>query len=185
VSPLATVLGLVAERPATLGSGRLVCVDGPAGSGKSTFAELLAHGPDGPRGHVVHVDDLLEGWSGLATVDVQLDTLLRPLASGEAGHYRRYDWLSAAWAETVAVEPVPLLVVEGVGSGAARFDDLRTVLVWLEAPYDVRLRRGLDRDGAAFAPHWEQWARDERELFGREHTRERADVVVDGTAPFA
>ena len=55
------------------------------------------------------------------------------------------------------------------------------MLVWVEAPYDVRLRRGLERDGDAFAPHWEQWAADEAALFARERTRERADVVVDGT----
>ena len=26
------------------------------------------------------------------------------------------------------------------------------MLVWVEAPYDVRMRRGLERDGDAFAP---------------------------------
>ena len=30
------------SRPATLGAGRLVCVDGPAGSGKTTLGAALA-----------------------------------------------------------------------------------------------------------------------------------------------
>ena len=89
--------------------------------------------------------------------------------------------MAHAFAETVVVEPAPLLVLEGVGSGAARFDDLQTVLVWVEAPYDVRMARGMARDGDAFAPHWEQWARDEAALFARERTRERADVRIDGS----
>jgi hypothetical protein len=148
------------------------------------------HGFDKPNqrsattASIVHMDDLFPGWSGLPHVDEQLDGLLTPLGEGRPGSYRRYDWVAGEFAETVTVEPVPLLVLEGVGSGAARFDPLRTVLVWVEAPYDERLRRGLERDGDAFAPYWEQWARDEQELFARELTRSRADFVVDGTQPY-
>ena len=130
------------------------------------------------------MDDLYAGWSGLPRIDEQLDGLLSPLGEGRAGSYRRYDWLAGEFAETVTVEPVPLLVLEGVGSGASRFDRLRTVLAWVEAPYDERLRRGLERDGDTFAPHWEKWASDEDELFARERTRQRADVIVDGTLPY-
>ena len=127
----------------------------------------------------MHLDDLYAGWGGLGEVEVQLETMLRPLAQGRPGSYRRYDWLIGDWAETVSVEPSPLLVLEGVGSGARRCADLCTLLVWVEAPYEERMRRGLERDGDTFAPHWEQWAADEAELFAREGTRERADLVVD------
>ena len=51
--------------------------------------------------------------------------------------------------------PRPLLVLEGVGSGRPRVADLVTVLVWVEAPHDVRLARGLERDGDDVAPHWD------------------------------
>lgn len=183
MSQLASVLALVEERPPTLDGGRLVAVDGPAGSGKSTLADAVAEGYDGVS-RVLHMDDLFAGWSGLPRVDEQLDGLLTPLAGGRAGSYRRYDWLAGEYAETVVVPPVPLLVLEGVGSGSSRFSPLQTVLVWVEAPHDLRMRRGLDRDGEAFAPHWEQWAADEAELFARERTRERADLVVDGTRPY-
>jgi uridine kinase len=175
VDLLARVLAL----PPTLGGGRLVCIDGPAGSGKTTLAASFGDA------RVVHMDDLYPGWDGLPQVDAQLATLLRPLATGRPGTYRRYDWYAGAFAETVTVDPVPLLVLEGVGSGASGFGDLHTLLVWVEAPHDVRMRRGIERDGDAFAPHWEQWARDEAALFARERTRERADVVLDGTRPWA
>jgi uridine kinase len=177
----ASVLRLALDRHATLGDGRLVCVDGPAGSGKTTLASGIAGLAPGSR--VVHMDDLFAGWAGLPQVDAQLGDILLPLAEGRAGSYRRYDWIDGEFAEEVVVAPVPLLVIEGVGSGAARFAPLVTVLVWVEAPYDVRMARGLARDGDAFAPHWEQWARDETALFAKERTRQRADVVVDGTGP--
>jgi uridine kinase len=172
------VLELARSRPPTLGAGRLVCVDGPAGSGKTTLAAAIAARAPGTR--VVHMDDLFAGWDGLPEVDRQLAGLLRPLATGAPGSYRRYDWLAGRFAETVTVEPVPLLVVEGVGSGSRVVADLVTALVWVHAPYEVRLRRGLERDGDAFAPHWEAWALAEEEHFAREGTRERADLVVDG-----
>ena len=177
MSTIETVLALLDERPATLGDGQLLCIDGPAGSGKTTLAGQL-------DAHVVHMDELYPGWSGLPRIDEQLDGLLTPLGEGRPGSYGRYDWSAGEFAETVTVEPVPLLVLEGVGSGASRFAPLQTVLVWVEAPYDLRMRRGIKRDGDAFAPHWEQWATDEEALFSRERTRERADLVVDGTRPY-
>jgi len=174
------VLELLRSRPPTLGSGRLVCIDGPAGSGKSTLAAEIASLAGGAA--VVHMDDLFEGWGGLARIDDQLGTLLRPLARGFSGSYRRWDWPGNAWAETVLVPPAPVLVLEGVGSGSAAYADLMTVLVWVEVPVELRLARGLERDGDALAEHWEQWAHDEQALFAREHTRQRADVVLDGRA---
>jgi len=132
----------------------------------------------------VHMDDLYAGWSGLPEVDAQLDGLLRPLAGNQPGSYRRYDWVAGEFAERVVVDPAPLLVVEGVGCWAARFADLVTALVWIEAPAHLRMERGIARDGDAFAPYWEQWAIAEAELFAREGTRERADVHIDGAQPY-
>ena len=178
----ASVLQLALERPPTLGQGRLVCLDGPAGSGKTTWAAGVADLAPGTT--VIHMDDLYPGWSGLSQVDAQLDDLLLPLADGRAGSYRRFDWVAGEFAEEVVVEPTPLLVLEGVGCGASRFASLVTVLVWIEAPHDLRMERGLARDGDAFAPYWEQWVKDEVDVFARERTRDRADVIVDGAMPY-
>jgi hypothetical protein len=130
------------------------------------------------------MDDLYPGWTGLPEVDAQLDDLLRPLAQGCPGSYRRFDWVAGEFAEEVVVDPAPLLVLEGVGCGASRFASLVTLLVWIDAPHDLRMKRGVARDGDAFAPHWEQWAKDEARVFARERTRDRADVTVDGALPY-
>ena len=88
---------------------------------------------------------------------------------------------TAATTATVAVPPAPWLVVEGVGSGAAALAAYITVLVWVEVDDDLRLARGLERDGEEMREQWRQFMVDERELFARDRTRERADVLVDGT----
>jgi hypothetical protein len=171
------VLSLARSREPTLDRGRLICVDGPAGSGKTTLAEEISQLSGAP---VLHMDDMFEGWGGLPRITDQLETLLRPLAAGRSGTYRRWDWPGNAWAETVIVPPAPLLVLEGVGCGAGQVADLVTVLAWVEVPYDLRMARGLERGGVGVAENWRQWAIDEQDLFAREGTRERADVVLDG-----
>ncbi|GEN79186.1 uridine kinase family protein [Actinotalea fermentans] len=167
-----------------LGPVRLVCVDGAAGSGKSTLAAALA----ACLGHgcaVAHLDDLYEGWSGLAGVWDRVEAqLLAPLAQGAPARYQRYDWLAGAFAEWVDV-PVPgVLVLEGCGSAPRAVDDRAVLRIFVEAPDDVRLARGLARDGESQRGHWLAWMREEAAEFAREGTRARADVVVDGTAPF-
>lgn len=170
-------------RSPTLGAGRLVCVDGPAGSGKTTLGRALAHAAaEVGTVRLLHMDDMYDGWGGLLRVASRVEAdLLRPLAEGRVGRYRRYDWHAGRFAEWRTVEPVDLLVLEGVGSGAASYHSLVTTLVWVEAPRDLRLRRGLARDGEELREQWLRWVDDEEALFRRERTRERADVVVDGS----
>jgi hypothetical protein len=177
VSNAAEVLDLARSRPPTLGPGRLICVDGPAGSGKTTLAAEISALSGAP---VVHMDDLFEGWGGLARVSDQLDALLPLLAENVPGSYRRWDWPGHRWAETVVVPPAPLLVLEGVGSAPLAHAALVTVLAWVEVPYDLRMARGLERGGVGVAENWRQWAVDEQVVFARERTRDRADVVLDG-----
>lgn len=169
--------------PPRLGRVRVVCVDGPAGSGKTTTAARLAASARAAGVHVevVHLDDLYEGWSGLGgSLWPRLAAqVLEPLRRGLPGRFQRYDWLAARFDDWVDV-PVPdLLVVEGCGSAPRAADPVAGLRIWVEAPDALRLERGLARDGAAARPHWERWMQDEAVHFARERTRERADVLLD------
>lgn len=179
----ARVAELALARPARLGPVRLVCVDGPAGSGKSTFAGVLAAHLEarGVRAAVLHLDDLYAGWSGLdGDLAPRLAAqVLEPLRRGWAGRYQRYDWMRERFADWVDV-PVPeVLVVEGCGAGRRDVAVDAAALVWVEAPATLRLDRGLERDGAAMRPQWERWMLDEQVHFARERTPARADVRLD------
>jgi hypothetical protein len=173
----ARVLDLAASRAPTLGDGRLVCHDGPAGSGKTSLAAAIAD--LSPAATVVHLDDLYAGWDGLPEVGQQLDSLLEPLARGVTGRYRRYDWAAGRFAETVRVPPSPLLVLEGVGSGSAAHAGLATVTAWVVAPERLRRFRAVARDGEELAERWAAWAAAEAACFAASRVAERADLVVE------
>jgi uridine kinase len=78
-----------------------------------------------------------------------------------------------------------VLVVEGCGAAQRSVDAFASLRIWVEAPAALRLERGLARDGEAIRAEWERWMTLEAEHFARESTRERADVLVDGTVGLA
>jgi uridine kinase len=183
-----------------VGKMRVIAVDGRSGAGKTSLAGALTgaltgggltcEGLAGARragraAPVVHLEDLYGGWDGLERgIELLVDAVLEPLAAGRTAAVPRWDWIRRDWAEPWLLEPPELLIVEGVGAGARRAAAYASLLIWLEAPAPVRRRRALDRDGETFAPYWEQWAAQEDALLAREHTPERADLVLrdDGDA---
>jgi hypothetical protein len=182
---VALILEHALASPPTLGGSRLVCVDGPAGSGKTTLAGLLLEDARArvPSVTLLHLDDLLEGWGGLGPelVERVRRSVLAPLAEGRPGRYRRWDWWADGWAEEHGVEPVSMLLLEGVGSAASAYDAWVTTRVWVDAPRELRLHRGLDRGDFGDPAHWRRWLDDEEAWLATEGTRSRADVLVDGT----
>ena len=174
----------VLASPPRLGPVRLVAVDGPAGSGKTTFAGRLAGAlrQAGATVTEVHTDDLLDGWADTVTFWPRLEEwVLAPLRRGEAGAYRPYDWYQGKFGvDWIPVPVTDVLIVEGVTCARTAIRDDLTLAVWLAAPCELRLARGIDRDGEALRPHWLRWMADEAAHFAADRTEERADLRVDG-----
>ncbi|MET3768271.1 uridine kinase [Marisediminicola sp. UYEF4] len=182
--PIAAVFSALAAA-ATPGRRPVVLVDGGSGSGKSTLARLLvaqwAANRPGEKVSLVRLDDFYPGWDGLEVAARQVtDDLLAPLAAGQPGRWRRWDWTNGAHAEWHSVDPASALVVEGSGALGRASRALATLGVWVELDADERRRRAIARDGEAYEPHWDRWAAQEARFAAREHPDRLADVVIDG-----
>lgn len=170
------IVALIHERQPACGSTTVVAVDGQSGSGKTTFADQLA---DAAGAVVLHLEDLYPGWHGLAaTPPMVARGILDAIAVDRIGTAARWDWVNDRPGDTLRVRPTPLLILDGVGSGAAVIRPFLSLLIWVEAPTDVRKQRALARDGGVYAPYWDIWAAQEATHFRAEETRRHADVVV-------
>lgn len=164
----------------------VLAIDGPSGSGKSTLADRLTSifRTSGRSVALVHMDDLCPGWDGLGRAPANLLTwVLEPLSRNDTARYRRFDWVADRFAEWHQLPPADLVIIEGVGAGAAAVAPHLDLLLWIEAPLALRFERGIARDGEAYRPQWVRWARQEVLMFAREGTRQRAAVILDGSSP--
>lgn len=178
---LTEVLGIVQARlsiPSALAC-RIVGIDGPAGSGKSTLAQAISPHLGAP---VIPIDDFLS-WGDLDSWWPRFDAqVVEPLLAGHHLRYRRRDWVGdefgnglGEWAE---VPWHPVAVIEGMTATRRAIADRLACAIWVEAPEEVRLRRGVERDGESHRQLWIDSMRTEDEWFRRDGMRERADLIV-------
>ncbi|MEV4561514.1 AAA family ATPase [Kitasatospora sp. NPDC049285] len=164
--------------PSSLGPVRLVAVDGHAGSGKTTFAERLAAELGGAP--VVHLDDLATHAEPFGWVERLRAQLLDPLARGETARHGVYDWTRRRFADTRAVPPAPVVLLEGVGAGRRAVRPHLAALLWMELDQAAAQARGERRDGPELAEFWAGWVRAERAHFAADPSRPYAALRVDG-----
>ena len=164
---------MLARAAAASGARPVVLIDGRSGAGKTTLARELA-----PLlgAELVSLDDLYPGWHGLAAGSAAVhETVLRDPEPG----WRRWDWAAGEYAEWHPVDETRPIVIEGCGALSRANRALATFGIWVELSAAVRRRRALERE-PDFAPHWREWAAQEREHAAREHPRTLADVIVEG-----
>ena len=177
----------VVEAPTT----RIVVVDGLGGAGKTVLAETLAGELGAP---VVQGDDFFRPSAerqplgdGSDSVGESFDwrrlerQVLAPLLRGEEARYQRYDWDSDCLSEWVTVPSRDTVLVEGVFLLRTELRRYASVSIWVETPREVRLARGIERDGEAARSRWiDEWmpAEDAYTSSMRPHTA--ATLVVDG-----
>ncbi|SDJ86799.1 uridine kinase family protein [Streptomyces indicus] len=177
--PLARLSGLAAGLRAldpSCGPVRLVGIDGHAGSGKSTFARLLAAELGGAP--VLGLDDIrsheeLFDWTGRFRREV-----VEPLAAGRSARPAVYDWHERRFGPGPVIGPAPVVLIEGVGAGRRALRPWLARLLWMELPAGQAWLRGRERDGAVQREFWEQWEPAEARHFAEDPSRPFADALV-------
>jgi uridine kinase len=158
----------------------LVGIDGAGGSGKSTLAVNLAKALDGST--VIHLDDFAD-WSDDS--NFQLSTFaaraLAPLLAGLTSKHQRYDWPTDTLGEWFEIPATSIAIVEGVTALRNELREYWKVSVWVECPRELRLERGLARDGEQMRTKWvDEWMPGEDEYFERDKPQDHALFRFDG-----
>jgi uridine kinase len=160
---------------------RIVGIDGPSGSGKSLLARQLSSLMAAP---IIAIDDFVS-WDCFAAWWPRFDEqVLSPLLAGRDATFQARDWSdwygsslgewkTQRWSSTVILDGVTCTRRDTIGR--------ISYAVWVEAPAELRLARGMarDTDFSGKEELWKQWMREEDEFFTADKTRDRADIVVD------
>jgi len=166
------------ERIAALHASRdfvLVGIGGHGGAGKTSLARTIT------GAEIVRTDEF---WDGR---EFELSRLRREvfdaLTAGRTARFASFDWVAKEARGERVVAPAGIVVVEGVCALHRMFRDDYDLRVWVEAPRDVRLERGVARDGEAARSTWEEiWMPMEDRYVERDDPVAAADLIVDGTA---
>jgi len=155
----------------------VVVVDGRSGSGKTTLADQLAPAlrTAGLAGaQTLHLDSWYPGWAGLG----KGTRITEELLTGVRRSWPQWDWAADRVARLVALTPGVPLVVEGAGALTAPTAAVSDLRIWVDAEVGERHRRAIERDGDAYRPWWDMWARQEERHLALHRPRTLADVVV-------
>jgi ribokinase len=160
----------------------VVAIGGCGGAGKTTLARQLAERL--APAHVVHIDDFsrpgIPGWDRARF----MEQVAEPLVNGERARYQRYDWDSDRLADWRSVGPKQIVILEGVDALTVEFGVPFALSIWVDAPRELRLARGLARDGEDMRAMWtDVWMAGEDAYVGREYPFRLADMVVNGALP--
>ena len=158
----------------------LIAIDGRAGAGKTTlaarfFEELSVD----KRVEVIHMDDLYDGWEN--ALDEHLTKTLESIVNAhqkkEGFEIDIFNWQSMSFDSKRQINPVDILILEGVGAGQKVVRDAGATLYWLDIDADDGIARVLKRDGNQIASQMQQWQIAQEIHFLRDMTRENAGHI--------
>ncbi len=163
----------------------LIAIDGRAGAGKTTLAASFYEELSVDKTvAVIHMDDLYDGWENALS-----ERLTQTLESIVKSHQNKvtfeidiFNWQSMSFDSKRVINPVDILILEGVGAGQKVVRDAGATLYWLDIDAEVGIQRVLNRDGNQIASQMKQWQIAQEIHFLRDKTRENAEHIQSSPA---
>lgn len=181
---------LLKTKPPKNGKFYTVAIDGRAGSGKTTFAKELSKLL--PEFKFLNGDDYFEPsksklvWGSFNDQRFIKD-VIKPLQKGSSFAYRPYDWHA-----TPPITTEMITIKDGVcleRCYSFKFELEWDLKIWVEAPRDLCLKRGVARERLpkeTVIKTWtEVWQPLEDEYIEKYSPQKSADIIIDGTEAFA
>ncbi|MFJ8434944.1 hypothetical protein ACIQ9P_26950 [Kitasatospora sp. NPDC094019] len=135
------------------GSTRIVAIDGPGGSGKTTLAAAVSGQLDDSV--IVHVDDFYrpmpdqererlnaeQGYHRYFHWERLRDQVLIPLRDNQVARYQTYDWPTGQLGGWCEIAPGTVVIVEGVYSARPELAPYYHFTAYVDTPRDLCLQR--------------------------------------------
>jgi len=163
------------------GQTKIVVIDGPAGSGKTTLAKslsgLLENCP------IIHMDEIYEGWENALSPKTSQDLvewIINPLLEDKSIEYLKYDWHLEQRIEKVVINNSKVMIIEGVGASVSEISKHACLKLWIEVNEETGINRVLTRDGLQIQEQMKKWQTQESKFFIENNSKENSDIWIDG-----
>lgn len=159
----------------------VIAIDGVAGSGKTSLALKLASDLD--DSHVIHMDDLYEGWDNPLSQKLTarvISQLLEPLSKKLSISYQIFDWKLNRFTDFKALPKSRYLILEGVGAAQREFRPYINKIIWIECDPDLGYQRVINRDGDQVKQEMLKFLIDQNNHFLMELSKNAADYTLNG-----
>jgi len=161
----------------------IITIDGVAGAGKTTLAAFIFEEyKDRMSVQVIHMDDLYDGWAdpfGVALTE-KLKEIVSAHEARETFATTKFDWQHNVSGEPLEIEPVGLLIIEGVGAGQRATRQFAETKIWIDLEPILGLRRVLARDGVSIEDQMLTFLELQKVHHLEEGTRAAADFHLNG-----
>jgi uridine kinase len=183
------LLEIIATKKPKVGQTLFIAIDGHGGSGKSTLAKWLSAKLEA---EIIRTDDFASWDNPLNWWPLVIERVFRPIQNGAATlSYPRSKWWENHTPEPVVNQPVtPIMILEGVSSSRSEFRDYMSSSIFVDAPKEICLQRGIERDSSTgktkeeLEKTWRAWFEEEDKYMQRDDPKTHACLIVDGTVPF-
>ncbi len=170
----------------------LIGIDGCGGSGKSTLAQnlhkvlpsvTLVEGDDfyrptavrPARNQAIENPGSAYDWKRLYT------QVIEPLNHSQSARYQKYDWRQDQLTEWHTVPATGTAIIEGVYTTRPELSEFYDIRIWVTCPRNIRLTRGLARDGEQHRDLWEnEWMAAEDRYIALHNPQKQAHFLILG-----
>lgn len=173
------VLQIQQAKPLADMKTKIIAIDGCGGAGKSTLAEKLSKTLGSCS--IIHTDDFASWDQSQSWYPRMLKQVLEPLRKNHVAKFQKYDWNKKALGEWITVEPQEFVILEGVSSARKEFRPYLTFSIYVETNRELRLKRGLERDGLQSENQWLKWMKEEDEYLVRDNPKTFVNLIVSGS----